>query len=137
MLIATGGRETIGILGGFGEPCASYFVAGDLDIAASGFLYHSLDSDPSLPAISFGAVSLQVNYHFSSGSVWSPYIGARISVFTSESEPLYGFGTQFGLKYFVARQLSINAQLAVSVFSTSEEVAFLSAFGVGISYHIH
>jgi hypothetical protein len=137
LLMAVGSRETIGVIGGFGEPFVGYYVAGDLDIGASGFFYHSLDSDPSFPAVSFGGASLHVNYHFSSGSELSPFVGARLTVLTSESEPLFGFGTQIGLKYFVARQLSVNGLLTVLIFPTSEGVGLLSSLGVGISYHIH
>ena len=135
LLMATGGRETIGVLGLFAEPRVGYFLTDDLDVGATGFFYHSIDSDPSLPSISFGGASGHANYHFSSGSRMSPYIGARIGVLKSNAEALFGFGAQLGLKYFVARQFSINGQLAVSVYPGSAGVAFLACLGLGLSYH--
>ena len=135
IIIATGAGETIGVLGAFGEPRIDYFLADNLDIGASGFFYHSLDSESSLPPLSFGGAFGHLNYHFSPGSELSPYIGARIGALTSGTETLFGFGTQLGLKYFVARLLSINGQLTLSVFPTSGGFGLLSSLGLGISYH--
>lgn len=136
LLMASGGRETIGVLGLFGEPRVDYFIFDKLEVGVTGFFYRSLDSDPSLPSVSFGGAYGHVNYHFNAGNTVSPYIGIRLGAFTHNAVSVFGLGPQFGLKFFVTRELSINGQLSAAVYPTSEGAAFLSCFGLGLSYHI-
>jgi hypothetical protein len=134
--IATGGHETVGGFLLSVEPHVGYFVNDELVVGVTGFFYRSVDSDPSQPAISFGGVYTHVNYHFNSGSTFSPYIGGRIGVFTPNSDTQFAAGAQGGLQYFVTRRLSVNGQLEISMSSGSGGNAFLSCVGLGVSCHI-
>jgi hypothetical protein len=134
---SSGSSEVLGVLGGFVEPHVDYFLKDDLDVGVSSFFYHVLDSESSLPPLSFGGVYAHANYHFNPGSDLSPYVGARIGMLASQGteETFLGFGAQVGLQYFVAPPLSINAQLVVSVFPATQGVYALSSLGFGLSYY--
>jgi len=134
--IATGGHETIGGLGLFGEPHLGYFLSDKFAVGATGFFYHPIDNGGSSPSVYFGGAYSYVNYHFNSGSLLSPYIGGRIGVFKANPETQFALGAQAGLLYFVSRQFSINGQLETAACMGSEGDIFLLGLGFGLSYHI-
>jgi hypothetical protein len=136
LFIASGGHEMVGGFGLSGEPHIDYFLTDWLAVGATGFYFHTFDSDPSQPSISFGGAYGHVNYHFNSGSAFSPYIGVRIGGFKSNSEMQFAVGAQTGIQYFVTRQLSINVQLEVATVNGSTDNFFLSCLDLGLSYHI-
>jgi len=134
--ITTGGHETVGDFGLSLEPHLSYFFTDDLSAGAAGFFYHTSESDASQPSISFGGAFANANYHFSSGSTWSPYIGGRVGVFKPNSEMQFAVGTQIGLQYLVAPQFSVNGELDIDANLGSESFGLLSSLGLGVSYHL-
>jgi hypothetical protein len=138
LVIASGGHETVGVIGLAVEPHVGYFFTDALAVGATGFIYHTLDSDPSQPSFFFGGAYAHVNYHFNSGSKWSPYIGGRVGVFNPNSAALFAAGAQAGLQFFAARQFSINGQLEIGTIagSAGSGSAFLSSLGIGVSYYI-
>ena len=136
IFIATGGHETIGDIGLFGEPHIDYFISERLAIGATGFFYRPIDNTGSSPSIYFGGVYSYVNYYFNSGSPLSPYIGGRIGAFKQNSEMQFAFGAQTGLQYFFTRQFSIDGQLEIAASTGSKEDIFLGGLGLGLSYHI-
>lgn len=138
LVIATGGHETIGAFVLAVEPHVGYFFTDALALGATVFLFRAIDSDPSQPALFFGAAYAHVNYHFNAGGTWSPYIGGRAGVFNAYSAALFAAGVQIGLQFFAAHQFSINGQLEVGTIagSAGSGSAFLSTLGIGMSYHI-
>ncbi len=136
LFIATGGHETVGGFGLSGEPHVDFFFTDELAVGATGFFFHTVDSDPSQPSIFFGGVYSHINYHFNSGGTLSPYIGIRIGAFKPNLEMQFALGAQTGLLYFVTRQLSINGQLEIGTIMGSAGDIFLSSLGFGLSYHI-
>ena len=134
--IAAPGHETIGDLGLFGEPHIGYFLSDKVDVGATGLFYFPNEKSGSSHSLFFGAAYSYVNYHFNSGSSWSPYIGGRIGVVEANSEMEFAFGAQTGLLYFVTRQLSINGQLEIETSIGAEGGIFLSCLGFGLSYYI-
>jgi hypothetical protein len=136
LFIASGGHETVGGFGLSGEPHIDYFITDELDIGATGFFYHTFDTDPSQPSIFYGGVYGHVNYHFNSGGTWVPYIGFRIGGFKPNTEMQLALGAQTGLRYFVTRLISVDLQLEAATITGSADYFFLSSLGLGVSYHI-
>ncbi len=134
LFIATGGGEAIGGLLYVGEPNVHYFLTRELAVGVSGSFYRNIEGDGS--RLFFGAVYGDINYSFSSSSRVSPYIGARIGVFTLPSVTIFGLGPQLGLKYFVNRQLSINGQLAGAAHIHPRGVVYLASVVLGLSYYL-
>ena len=134
--IASGGHETIGGLGLFGEPHLGYFLSDKFAVGATGFFYKPIDGGGSSTSIYFGGAYGYVNYHFNSGNPLSPYVGGRIGVFKPNAEMQFAFGVQTGLLYFVARQFSINGELEIAASPGSEGDILLLCLGFGLSYHI-
>ena len=64
LFTATGGHETIGDIGLFGESHIDYFISDNLAIGATGFFYRPIDNSGPSPSIHFGGVYSYVNYHF-------------------------------------------------------------------------
>ena len=143
LFIGSGGGETVGGLGLVVEPHVGYFVSDALAIGATGLFYHTFDTDPSVPSLSFGGAFGHVNYHFNPGGTWSPYVGGRLGVFDPYEEMFFAFGVQTGLQFFATRQLSVNGQLVVEIVPGSRGIAFLcipgfwplgSSLAVGVSW---
>jgi hypothetical protein len=131
--ISNSGHETVGGFGLSGEPHVDYFISDQVEVGATGFYYHPIDGDPSLPSIFFGGAYGHVNYHFNSGSTISSYVGGRIGVVKPNIETSFAVGAQAGLQYFVAPAFSINGQLDVT---TSKGFGLLSCLGFGFSYYV-
>ena len=136
LFIASGGHETVGGFGASGEPHVDYFLTDEVAVGATGFFYHTVDSDPSQPSVSFGGAFGHINYHFNAGGMWSPYVGGRIGVFTPDLETQFALGIQTGLQYFVARWMTIDAQLDIGTSPASAGYNFLSCLNLGFSFHI-
>jgi hypothetical protein len=136
IFLVTGGHETVGDFGLFGDPHIGYFLNDNLVVGAAGFFYRPIGDGTSSPPISFGAAYVYASYHFNSGSPWSPYIGGRLGAFSSYEELTFAFGIQGGLRYFVTSRLSINMQLEFAAGIGSTEHIYLLGLGLGLSYYI-
>jgi hypothetical protein len=136
LFIASGGHESIGGFILFTEPHADYYLSEKFSVGVTGFFYRSVESDLSRPFLTFGGAYGQVNYHFNPRRRLSPYVGARIGIFNPNSDAVFSFGGQIGLKYFAARQFSINGQLALTTSPSQRGTLFLSCLGLGFSYFI-
>jgi hypothetical protein len=136
LFLASGGRGTIGGFILFGEPHADYYLSERVSIGATAFILRSFDDEPDQLSLKFGGAYGQVQYHFNPRRQFSSYLGARIGVFMPNSEPFLSFGGQFGMKYFAARQFSINGQLTLTVSPVGQGILLLTCLGVGVSYYI-
>jgi len=133
LFIGTGGHETIGGFLFAGEPHLEYFPTPEFAVGVTCLFYRSLGGNER-PL--FGAAYGHMNYFFTPSSRLSPYIGGRIGLFNADSEALFGFGPQMGLKYFITPWFSINGQFDGAIHLASEGTLFLLSLVLGLSFHV-